>query len=298
MRIMGRGPVLALAVAAAIVTAQPVTADNNNPNGSVFRAVGFYKGKGEITAGEIKCDIPTVGSGIQDGAFSMGLWNTYGFQTLFFPDINQPFANPCGGWIQMQNNLLDQGLVVDRIEMQARIPGARSFRQFVVTRNGFPVACRDVRKATLFDGIRLNPVNSSQESSVSGAANVAFLQLLPMISPQLLSCLRGQYAGVPTTTFTSLPVVVRVSVVATSDSGTHYRSNTIQYTVNLRHTCGNGRVDDGEFCDPNTSFNSCAGFCGTDGKCSQDDRIPCVTDADCIGTCIAPDDPSECICLY
>jgi len=305
MRIKGCGPAIAAWVVIALLAAGRAEA-GNNPNGIVFRAVGWFKGKAEITAGQIKCEIPTVTGAIADGAYSVGLWNTYGSQTLFFPDANNPLANPCGGWLQIQNNLRDQALNVDHIDMKFKIAHANRFRQFVVTRKNFPVACRELKKDTLFAGARLNPVNSDQSTSGSGASNVTLIQILPMISPQMLSCLRGQYAGLSTDVFTSLPLVISTSVVAVSDSGQTYRSNSVGYHLTIRHTCGNGRVDDGEICDP-TGPDTCVGSCSggdanamppTFGTCTQAQTIACLTNADCQGICLPPGNPSECVCVY
>ena len=168
-----------------------------------FRAVGWFKGKAEISAGDIKCEIPSVTSAIFEGAFAMGLWNTYGFQTLMFPDTSNPFANPCGVWIQLQNNMMNQAVVLDRIELKYRIVGARRFRPFVNTARAFPVACRPFRRDTLFIGARLNPVNSTVDTGTTGAPNVGFIEMLPFVSNQLIQCLRAQYAPLPTTTFAS-----------------------------------------------------------------------------------------------
>jgi hypothetical protein len=294
MRIVGRGPVLAL-VAFVLTTAAGEAAAGNNPNGVVFRAVGWFKGKGEITAGEIKCEIPSVSTAIAEGAFALGMWNTYGVPTIYYPDINSPFGNPCGVWIMLQNNARDQGLVIDRIRLRYRIPRAGRMRALVPTRNRWPIACRDFRNEIVFAGTRINPVNSSEETQ-SGAPNVAFIEMLPFVTPQLIGCLRSQYAPLSTDVFVSLPLVVRATAFATSDAGDTYQSNTIQYTLNLRHTCGNGRVDDGEFCDPQAP-NTCGGVC-QNGVCSQNENLPCTDSSDCAGTCMAQGDPSECICVY
>jgi hypothetical protein len=291
---MGRAPVLAL-IGVLMLASGPAWAERN-PNGQVFSAVGFWKGKSEVTAGQIKCEIPTISSAIADGAFAMGLWNTYGFQTLYFPDINQPFANPCGAWLQLRSNIRDQGLNIQHIELSYRIPGANRFRQFVVTRSNFPVACRELRRDTIFTGMRLSPVNSTEENSGSGAPNVGFLQVIPLVSPQMFACLRQQYAGIPTDVLVSMPLVIRAVVVATADSGKTYQSNPAKYTLNLRHTCGNGRLDDGEECDPNAPqpcLSECLG-----GFCANDSSRACTSPVDCAGTCVAPDNPSECICLF
>src|SRR5947199_348858 len=153
-------------------------------------------------------------------------------------------------------------------------------------------AGRQFRRDTLFIGARLNPINSTQDTSSSGAPNVAFIEMLPFISNQLIQCLRAEYAPLPTTTFASLPLVVKATAVGVSDSGDTFRANPIAYTLNLRHTCGNGRTDDGESCDASAPGNACAGTCsGTPsapGKCSQNASVGCTSDADCLGFCLPP----------
>jgi len=298
MRITRWKPAGRTALAALVVLGltMPAGADNN-PNGMAFRAVGWFKGKAEISAGDIKCEIPSTSSAIFEGAFAMGIWNTYGVQTLMFPDTSNPFANPCGVWIQLQNNMVNQAVVIDRIELKFRIPGARRFRPFVNTARQFPVACREFRRDTLFIGARINPINSTEDTGSSGAPNVAFIEMLPFVSNQLIQCLRAQYAPLPTTVFASLPLVVQATAFGTSDSGDSFRSNSIAYTLNLRHTCGNGRVDDGESCDASAPGNACAGTC-TGNKCSQNAALSCATDADCVGGCLPPGSTAECTCLY
>jgi len=304
MRIVGRG-MLVVALLAALLAAGAARADNN-PNGMAFRAVGFFQGTGAASSGTVTCTVPTVTSAIADGAFAMGLWNTYGFDTLFFPDTGNPFADPCGVFVQLQNNLLDQAIQVDHIALHYKIPGARRFRQFVPARDGFPIACRPLRNDTLFIGAVVNPVNSTVDQSGSGQPNVTFIQMLPFVSPQMINCLRAQYAPLSTDLFTSLSLVIRASVVGVSDTGDTFRANPIRYTLNLRHTCGNGRIDDGEICDPNAP-STCFGLCSgantttsppTPGKCTQNDALSCLSDADCQGICLAGGDPSECICVY
>lgn len=296
MRIVRRTGMWAL-VAAALLAAGAVHA-GSNPNGVVFRAVGWAAGEAEISGGQIKCEIPDIQGAIREGNFSFGLWNTYGLESLFFPDVNNPLGNPCGGWLQLQSNLVDQGLQLEQVNFRFAIAGAGRFRQFVPTRKRFPIACRDFRNATLFAGATMNPVNSMDANSSSGAPNVAFVQMLPMVSPQLLQCLRDQYAGLSTDTFVSLTLIIKATAVARSDSGQTYNSNVLRYTLTLRHTCGNGRIDDGELCDPNSTIDACSGYCNA-GVCTVPQGRGCTTDAECAqGTCVAPDDPAECNCTY
>lgn len=264
----------------------------------VFRQVGWFRGKAEISQGQIKCEIPTTSTAIADGTFNVGIWNTYGEATLFFPDANGAFGNPCGGWIQMVNFLSQQYILVDHITLQYRIAGARQFRAFVPTRNGLPAACAQFRKMTVFAGTLIPPVDAVDSPlSGSGLPNSAFLQMLPIVSPQLLYCLRQQYASLDPNLFTSFPLVITARATGKSDSGRSYNSNPIKYHLTLRHTCGNGRVDDGESCDPNATVNTCAGTCSS-GACTNNPGLTCTTNAECQGSCVVQGDPMECTCSF
>ena len=294
MRIVGPRMIAAALLAVAMAAGQAVA--DNNPNGTSFRAVGWFKGKAEITVTDIKCEIPNTTSAISDGAFAMGIWNTFGRPNLFFPDPNGPFSNPCGGWVELANNLIGQAMVLDHVELRYRIPIAHRFRRFAPARNGFPVACRELRRDTVFVGTVMNPVGSSVDVSQSGAPNVAFVQLIPLVSTQMFDCLRAQYAGMPANVLLSLPLIIRATAVGVSDAGDTFRSNPIQYTLNLRHTCGNGRLDDGEQCDPTAPVNTCSEC--VNSACTASGAA-CVTSLDCgASSCLPPGGTSECTCSF
>jgi hypothetical protein len=294
MGIVERGVMVGMV--AALLAVQPAGADNN-PNGLAFRALGFYKGRAEISVDQITCEIPTVSSAISDGAFAMGMWNTFGFATNYFPDPNHPFGNPCGGWIQLQNNMLDQGVSLTHVDLRYRIQGARRFQPFVPAFRKFPVGCRTFRREKIFIGGYVSPMNSTLDSTGSGRPNVVFAQMLPMVNTQLVHCLRDQYASLSTDMFTSLSLVTRARVFGVSDAGDNFVTNTILYTLNLRHTCGNGRIDDGEACDPRSVLDGCAiGVC-ENNECTTSGR-PCTVNSDCNGVCIPSNDPMECHCGF
>jgi hypothetical protein len=296
MWIKSCGRVGGVAVLAIGLAAGSALADNN-PNGTVFTAVGFFKGKASISVDSVTCEVPTVSTAIYDGFFAMGLWNTFGEQTLFFPNPTSALGNPCGGWMQVRNNLIDQGITIERFEARYRIPGARRFRQFIPTFRQFPIACRPFRREFSYVGGRVEPSNSSIDSSGSGAPNVAFIEMVPMVSPQLFRCLRDQYATMPTETLVSLPLIIRARAYGTSDACSAFRTNWVSYTLNMRHTCGNGRVDDGERCDGSAPGTTCGGACAG-GVCVTNPGRVCTTAADCTGSCIADGGPSECTCLF
>jgi hypothetical protein len=285
---------------AALLLAGFVGSAAANTDGLVLRAVGWYKGSESISNDGIRCEVPSVSSAIGDGLFTMGLWNTFGNQTIQFPDRNSPFANPCGGWIQMWNSMTMQGINLNRINISYRIGGARRFNGSVSQQRGWPTACNAFRRTTLFAGTRLGPNDpDAPDNSTSGLPNVAFLQVLPMIPSSVFFCLREQYGPLPPDVYTDLPLIVKARIQGYGDNGDAFKSNVIKYTLNLRHTCGNGRLDDGEDCDTSASGTPCSGFAVcVSNVCFGDPTRGCNTDADCIGTCQAAGSVEECTCTY
>jgi hypothetical protein len=258
-------------IAACVLVAAVSPAAARRQDDLVLRAMGFFQGRSSVTENRVTCDIPTAGAAIPEGTFAMGLWNTHGEQTLYFPNPDSVFGDPCGGWLALRNDLAVQHVLVDQVDVTFRVGGARRFRRAgVPMRGGFPLACRARRRARISASTLIPPAGAGGAVSASGAPNVAFLQLVPLVGPGLIECLHGAYATLPTRVLASLPLVASVSAVGTSDAGDAYRSNTVHYTLDLRHTCGNGRVDDGEECDPASTLGGCPGMCqpqGTPEEC-------------------------------
>ena len=269
-------------------------------DGLVLRAVGWYQGKSSISGDGIKCEVPTVDTAISDGFFTMGLWNTYGEQTLQFPDQNHAFSDPCGGYVQLWNSMVKQGITLNRVQLQYRIGQWRRFSSLVSMKKGWPTACKTFKKATLFAGVRLGPNDPTvPPSNGSGLPNVAFIQVLPMISNSVFSCLREQFAPLPPDVYTDLPLITKARVKGYADNGDKFTSNVIKYTLNLRHVCGNGQVDAGEACDVTASGSQCSSFAiCVGGTCIDDVGRACATDADCLGTCQPPGSVEECTCTF
>jgi len=262
-------------------------------DGLSLRAVGFFVA--EASSGDSTCTVPSIDEGILQTSDQIGLWNTSGAATLGYP------ASPCGGWMELQNVMTEQGVSIDRIDLRLRIAGAGRYRQFVPTRNGFPTACLNLRKSTIFAGAHLFPLGTDPNfgNTGSGAPNVGFANLFPMVDAQVIGCLREQYAGLPANVYTSFPLIIRAVATGTTDSGQKIKTNAIKFTLTLQHFCGNGRVDAGEVCDPNAPGQCNAGFCvPEEGTCKGNTSIFCQTDADCQGRCIQEGDPNECNCLF
>lgn len=264
----------------------------SNPHGMLFRAVGWFRGKGEVTADQIKCEVPTVATAIPDGSYSLGISRTAGVQTIAFPDPNNPFADPCGVYLAFQNNMIEQAVTLLQIKLRFRIAGRR-----------FPHGCRRLRRWALFMGRRINPVNSTEES-LSGAPNLVFMPMLFMVSPQLIRCLDEELVSTPPTDLPAVDLVIKAVGIGVTDSGDRIRSNRISYHLNLRRECGDGRLEVGEECDPaDASFASCEGTCDpTTMRCVFDGHLvrppvrQCTTDADCMLTCLPPGRPDGCTC--
>jgi hypothetical protein len=294
MRIV-RGLLLAATLVAVIGGGAEAGSD-----GLVLRAVGWYKGTESISQSGIRCEVPNISNAIADGLYTMGIWNTFGEQTIQFPDRNSAFANPCGGWIQAWNSMTQQGITLDRISLAYRIGGARRFSGAVSQRRGWPTACTQFRKSTAFAGVRLGPFDPTvPPSSGSGLTNAAFVQILPMIPSSVFFCLREQYGLLPPDVYTDFPLIVKARLKGYADNGDSFTSNVIRYTLNLRHTCGNGRLDDGEDCDTTASGTPCSGFAVcVNNTCFGDPTRGCNTDADCIGTCQPAGSVEECTCTY
>ena len=282
---------LRAALAASVLVAGPAWAGVPQ-DGLVLRAVGFFEAS---SSGSGTCSIPTATTGIPVSSDAIGLSNTFGEITTNYP------MSACQGWMQLQNVQTAQGVSIDRIDIRLRIAGAGRFRQFVPTRQGFPTACRNLRKSTVFSGAHLFPFGSDPDVGNTGSnqPHLAFVNLFPMVDAQVFGCLREQYAGLPANVYTSFPLIIRAVASGISDNGDRVKSNPIRFTLTLMHFCGNGRIEQGEVCDPNAPNICAVGPCDTaENACRGDGSVFCQTDADCGGTCVQEGDPMECTCLY
>jgi hypothetical protein len=284
-----RGNTLWVALAVTVLVAATQTARASD-DGMVLRAVGFFQAEASGDGGA--CSIPTISEGIQVSSDTIGLWDTFGQPTIQYPiDI-------CLGWMQLQNTMTAQGINIEKVDIRLRIAGAGRFRQFVPTRNGFPTACRALRHSTVFAGAHLFPFGTDPNygNTASGVGHVAFVNLFPMVNSQVIHCLREQYAGLPADVFVTFPLIIRAVATGRTETNETVKSNPIQFTLNLLHLCGNGRVEPGEECDP-AAPNACNnGPCTVGGACQRNPALGCVTDADCAGTCLPAGDPLECSC--
>ncbi len=184
-------------------------ADGNNDQGIVFRAVSFVRGPESIDEDQIRCTEPTTQNAIIDSAWVIRLdTNT------FYPNRNDPFGNPCGGYIALENNLAVAAINVQEITVNYEIPGA-----------GITPP-----ENSISSGIRINPVNTFDESS-SGQVNLIYAQLVgQMIPEQMMTWLEQNRNSLPATPY-SMNAFFRARGQA--DTGTRYTTNEIGYQFTI-----------------------------------------------------------------
>jgi len=275
-------------------------------DGLVLRAAGWYRGISSISEGTITCEIPTVETAIPDSTSVLGMENTFGVPTQHFPDRENPFADPCGGWLQTWNSMRTQGINLTKVVTRYKVAqGNRRFGRtgLVAMRQNLPVACRDLRRQVLFLGNRLEPNNPfAPPSSSSGRPNTAFVPIFPQFSADLIGCIRENFATLPPDAFESLQLVSRTKVFGIADNGDKFRSNSVRFTLTLSHTCGNGRIDNFEECDPTVAgpggapVVQCTSLCNG-VTCLGNPTRACATDADCTGVCGDQGTTTECVCF-
>jgi hypothetical protein len=214
------------AVASAVVWASvagTASADVSNSNGMIFRAVGVFQGQVE----EGRCRVPVMNQAIADNSNAVCMTGTeFVFPdgsvsvepTYQYPMFGPVFIDFCGGFLALQNNLINQAINLRKVRVRYRIPGL-----------GFPVLCRNQRAFKLFAGQRIDPVNSLNTNPF-GQVNVVFMQMLPIYSQQLLDCLRDPQRG---DVQPPVVVVAKIRAFGQLDDGRSIKSNRVQYSLTL-----------------------------------------------------------------
>jgi len=179
--------------------------DNDNDNGISFRAVGFFQG----TFQDNRCEVPTAADAIADPS-----------NTLILDDATVDSGYPtgvffCRAFLWLENNLVNQAVVVDRLDFEYEIPGSRI---------GIPPHSSSV-------GIRINPAGSDPDTSPSpfGPPNVYIGNPQGQIVPaSLVLFLRQNQQALPQLPYT---MIVKMTAHARTDAGDGLDSNEVSYTI-------------------------------------------------------------------
>jgi hypothetical protein len=196
-------------IAAATLVASSGCGSGGNDQGIVFRAVGTFRGLEQIDEGRITCTEPSVGNSIIDASFTLRIATT-----LDFPNRNDPFADPCGGYLALENSLSTQSMNVQEILIRYEVPGA-----------SIPIPENPVSF-----GQRILPATSDTETT-SGQANLIFAELVGQIVPRTIIVFLNQNVDrLPETPYL---MNVFMSARGQSDDGTQYQTNEIGYQLTI-----------------------------------------------------------------
>ena len=187
----------------------------DNDNGIAFRAVGFFQG----TFQDNRCTTPTASQAIADQSNNLVLDSAFvdsGYPAgVFF----------CRAYLWLENNLLNQAIVVDRLDFEYEIPGSRI---------GVPAHASSV-------GIRINPAPVAQSDTPPagtptpppntpfGPPNVYIgLPEAQIVPASLVLFLRQNRQTLPQLPYT---MIVKMTAHARSDAGQDLTSNEVRYTI-------------------------------------------------------------------
>jgi hypothetical protein len=191
---------------------------DENDQGISFRAVGIFQGEQQ----EDQCEVPTTENQIADTGIAVPLDGAVfpppAPDQLIggYPDSNAALSF-CRGFIQLDNDLNNQAIVVERFDFVYEIPGSR----IAIPENSAPT------------GFRINPANADPEANPNpfGQVNTIFIQLNGQLIPStLVLFLRQNQQSLP-----ALPYVMIIHVTARgrTDSGDVLVTNEVRYTVEL-----------------------------------------------------------------
>ncbi len=174
----------------------------DNDNGIAFRAAGFFQG----TFNDGRCTVPNATTAIADQSNNL---------TLDAANVDSGYPAGvffCRAYLWLENNLVRQAVVVDRLDFEYEIPGSRL---------GLPSHSSSV-------GIRINPSDSTAPSPF-GPTNVYIgLPEAQIVPASLVLFLRQNRQSLPELPYT---MIVKMTAHARSDAGQGYVSNEIRYTI-------------------------------------------------------------------
>ncbi len=182
--------------------------EGENDQAVSFRLIGIFQGERQ----EDQCQVPTTDNAISDQSIALPLNNSS--ISNGYPDSSS-FLSFCRGFLQLQNNLFGQRILIDRIDFEYEVPGS----SIAVPSGSFPT------------GLSLNPADADAEQNPNsfGAVNTFFTQLDGQLVPStLILFLRQNQPSLP-----QLPYVMIVHVTARgrTESGDLIVSNETRYTV-------------------------------------------------------------------
>ena len=204
MEVVGRTVGLALILGLMCVSC----GDNENSQGSSFRAVGIFQGTVETD----KCTAPVADKAIADQSIALRLNDP--FIDDGYPNANTGFFL-CRGYIWLENELDNQAIVVDRIDFDYEIPGARI----------------SIPSSSSVVGFKIPPANADPDKTVNpfGQVNIYLGHLEGQLVPAtLILFLRQNQPSLPALPYN---MIIHITVRGRTDSGDLLVSNEIRYSI-------------------------------------------------------------------
>jgi hypothetical protein len=161
--------------------------------------------------------VPSTSSAIADGGISIPLDGlVFGFDVLQggFPDSSIGFSI-CRAYLQLQNDLINQSIIVERIDFEYEIPGSR----IAVPMNSMPT------------GFRINPSNANPDTTSAPFGLVNAILVQPdgqMIPSTLVQLLRQNEPSLPQVPYV---MIIHITAHGRTDTGDTLVSNELRYTV-------------------------------------------------------------------
>ena len=132
----------------------------------------------------------------------------------FFPDRSNALADPCGGYLALENNLTVMGINAQEVVVRYEVPGgAISFEPTSITL-----------------GTRIDSA-SSQRETPSGRANLVYIQLVGEMLPERVLVSLDQNRNLLPATPYALNAFFEAK--GQSDNGTRYTSNEVGYQFEI-----------------------------------------------------------------
>ena len=181
----------------------------NNDQGIAFTATGIFRGPESVEDGRIRCTEPNVTNAVVDVSGPLSLSGV-----AAFPDRTNSEADPCGGYIGVENNLTQLAMNVQRVDVSYDVPGAAT----AIPDN--PVAV----------GYTVQSASSTRETT-SGQPNLVYANLVEQLVPaQIMEFLRINQGLLPQTPYRMTATLV---AVGQAQNGDQYRTNPVTYSFTV-----------------------------------------------------------------
>ncbi len=178
-------------------------------DGLVLNATGIWRGAETISGTTITCVEVGVSNAIVDNSYTL-----YLNRVNAFPERTNPLADPCGGYLGVENNLVELGMNVRAIDVRYEVVGSDI----------------EIPSNQIATGFQI-PSSSSTVATTSGQPNLVYAEMVAQFVPAtVLNFLRERELQLP-----AMPYQMKAYARATgrSEAGKQYRSNEVGYTFTV-----------------------------------------------------------------